>query len=59
MSGATLGKGFNRGLGTIIGGGLGCLAALFAQSIGIERVGNKILIGVFVFIFGKLFIVIL
>jgi len=59
ISGATLGKGFNRGLGTIIGGGLGCLVALFAQSIGIHRVGNSIIIAVSVFIFGKLFIVIL
>ncbi|KAK7378345.1 hypothetical protein VNO80_03784 [Phaseolus coccineus] len=52
-AGATLGKGFNRGLGTIIGGGLGCLVALFAQSIGIHRVGNSIIIGVSVFIFGS------
>ncbi|ESW34408.1 hypothetical protein PHAVU_001G150200 [Phaseolus vulgaris] len=52
-AGATLGKGFNRGLGTIIGGGLGCLVALFAQSIGIHRVGNSIIIAVSVFIFGS------
>ncbi|BAT85430.1 hypothetical protein LR48_Vigan902s000600 [Vigna angularis] len=52
-AGATLGKGFNRGLGTIIGGGLGCLAALFAQSIGIGRVGNSIIIAASVFILGS------
>ncbi|KAF1898323.1 hypothetical protein Lal_00033090 [Lupinus albus] len=42
-AGATLGKGFNRGMGTIVGGGLGWLAAIFAQSIG--GVGNSIIIG--------------
>ncbi|KAL5155055.1 Aluminum-activated malate transporter 14 [Glycine soja] len=52
-AGATIGKGFNRGLGTIIGGGLGCLAAVFAQSIGIGRLGNSIIIGASVFIFGS------
>ncbi|KAK7396365.1 hypothetical protein VNO78_17310 [Psophocarpus tetragonolobus] len=52
-AGATLGKGFNRGLGTIIGGGLGCLAAVFAQSIGIGKVGNSIIVGASVFIFGS------
>ncbi|TKY62460.1 Aluminum-activated malate transporter 14 [Spatholobus suberectus] len=52
-AGATLGKGFNRGLGTIIGGGLGCFAAFFAQSIGIGRVGNSIIIGASVFIIGS------
>ncbi|WVZ06788.1 hypothetical protein V8G54_020134 [Vigna mungo] len=52
-AGATLGKGFNRGLGTIVGGGLGCLAALFAQSIGIGRVGNYIIIAASVFILGS------
>ncbi|XP_020238774.1 aluminum-activated malate transporter 2 [Cajanus cajan] len=52
-AGATLGKGLNRGLGTIIGGGLGSLAAFFAQSIGMGRVGNSIIIGASVFIFGS------
>ncbi|KAL2320918.1 hypothetical protein Fmac_029887 [Flemingia macrophylla] len=41
---ATLGKGLNRGLGTIIGGGLGSSAAVFSQTIGIGRVGNSIII---------------
>ncbi|XP_061341352.1 aluminum-activated malate transporter 14-like [Gastrolobium bilobum] len=50
-AGATLGKGFNRGIGTIFGGGLGCLAAVFARSIG--GVGNSIIIGTSLFIFGS------
>lgn len=54
MSGATLGKGFNRGMGTMLGGGLGCLAAIFAQNIG--GVGNSIIIGTSVFISGKFLI---
>lgn len=53
-TGATLGKGFNRGIGTIVGGGMGCLAAVFARSIG--GVGNSIFIGTSVFIFGKFLI---
>ncbi|KAL2320938.1 hypothetical protein Fmac_029907 [Flemingia macrophylla] len=52
-AGATLGKGLNRGLGTVIGGGLGSLAAVFAQTIGIGRVGNSIIIAASVFIFGS------
>jgi hypothetical protein len=54
MLGATLGKGLNRGIGTIVGGGLGCLAAIFAQTIG--GVGNSIFIGTSVYIFGKCFL---
>ncbi|TXG63630.1 hypothetical protein EZV62_010624 [Acer yangbiense] len=50
FAGATLSKGLNRGIGTILGGGLGCLAAAFAQEIG--GVGNAIVIGACVFIFG-------
>ena len=50
-AGATLGKGFNRGMGTAIGGGLGCIAAVLGQSLG--GVGNSIVIGTSVFIFGK------
>lgn len=49
-AGATLGKGLNRGIGTIIGGGLGCLAASFAQQVG--GTGNSIIVGVSVFVFG-------
>ncbi|GAU23348.1 hypothetical protein TSUD_333950 [Trifolium subterraneum] len=50
-AGATLGKGFNRGIGTIVGGGLGCLAAILAQNIG--GVGNSIFISTSVYIFGS------
>ncbi|KAF7850057.1 hypothetical protein BT93_L5905 [Corymbia citriodora subsp. variegata] len=49
-AGATLSKGLNRGMGTILGGGLGCIAAVLAQEIG--GVGNAIAIGTAVFIFG-------
>ncbi|KAL3725581.1 hypothetical protein ACJRO7_030587 [Eucalyptus globulus] len=49
-AGATLSKGLNRGIGTILGGGLGCIAAVLAQEIG--GVGNPIVIGTAVFIFG-------
>ncbi|XP_044487418.1 aluminum-activated malate transporter 12-like [Mangifera indica] len=50
FAGATLSKGLNRGLGTILGGGLGCLAAAFAHEVG--GVGNAVVVGTFVFIFG-------
>ncbi|KAJ1433057.1 Aluminum-activated malate transporter [Sesbania bispinosa] len=50
-AGATLGKGINRGIGTIVGGALGCIAAALAQSIG--GIGNSIIIGTSVFIFGS------
>ncbi|KAJ7977422.1 Aluminum-activated malate transporter like [Quillaja saponaria] len=49
-AGATLGKGLNRGMGTILGGGLGCSAAAVAQEIG--GVGNAIIVGTLVFMFG-------
>lgn len=49
-AGATLSKGLNRGIGTILGGGLGCLAAVFAEEVG--GVGHAIIIGTSVFIFG-------
>lgn len=52
MLGATLGKGINRGIGTIVGGGIGCLAAILAQNIG--GVGNSIFIATSVYIIGKL-----
>lgn len=48
--GATLGKGLNRGMGTILGGGLGCLVAVSAQLVG--GVGNSVIIGASVSIFG-------
>lgn len=53
ISGATLSKGLNRGIGTILGGGLGCLAAVLAQEVGGNGIGNSIFVGISVFIFGK------
>nr|KJB42067.1 hypothetical protein B456_007G136100 [Gossypium raimondii] len=50
FAGATLSKGINRGIGTVLGGGLGCLAAIFAQAVG--GVGKAIIVGITVFIFG-------
>ncbi|KAI3902079.1 hypothetical protein MKW92_017342 [Papaver armeniacum] len=49
-AGATLGKGLNRGLGTVLGGGLGCLAAILAQKL--NWVGSSIVIGATIFIIG-------
>lgn len=49
--GATLSKGLLRGLGTILGGGLGCLAATLADEFG--KIGYAAVVGVSVFIFGK------
>lgn len=50
-SGATLGKGLNRGMGTILGGGLGCLTATLAEAVGGS--GNSIIVGAAMLIFGK------
>ncbi|XWS46806.1 hypothetical protein CRYUN_Cryun14cG0100000 [Craigia yunnanensis] len=50
FAGATLSKGLNRGIGTVLGGGLGCLAAAFAQAV--VGVGKAIVVGIAVFIFG-------
>ncbi|XP_022727865.1 aluminum-activated malate transporter 8-like [Durio zibethinus] len=50
FAGATLSKGLNRGIGTVLGGGLGCLAASFAQAVG--GVGKAIVVAIAVFIFG-------
>lgn len=41
-------------MGTILGGGLGCIAAVLAQKLGV--VGNSVMIGTSVFIFGKFLI---
>ncbi|XP_057473816.1 aluminum-activated malate transporter 13-like [Actinidia eriantha] len=49
-AGATLGKGLNRGIGTLLGGGLGCLAAILADEIG--GIGNVVVVGTSVFVFG-------
>lgn len=51
MSGATLGKGLNRGIGTLLGGGLGCLVAILADEV--DRVSNAVIVGTSVFLFGK------
>ncbi|CAI9785656.1 unnamed protein product [Fraxinus pennsylvanica] len=51
FAGATLSKGINRGIGTVTGGGLGCLAAILADKIG-GRIGNAIVVASSVFIFG-------
>ncbi|KAJ9171947.1 hypothetical protein P3X46_015243 [Hevea brasiliensis] len=49
-AGATLGKGLNRGMGTILGGGLGCLTATLAQEVG--GIGKSIIVGTSMLIFG-------
>ncbi|KAL8143139.1 hypothetical protein V2J09_016171 [Rumex salicifolius] len=49
-AGATLSKGLNRGAGTILGGGLGCIAAGFAHEIG--GIGNDVVISISVFLLG-------
>ncbi|MED6181170.1 hypothetical protein PIB30_016922 [Stylosanthes scabra] len=50
--GATLGKGINRGLGTTLGGALGCLTAFFAQNIG--GTANSIIIAILIFVSGSI-----
>jgi hypothetical protein len=49
-AGATLGKGLNRGIGTLLGAGLGCLVAILADEV--DRVSNAIIVGASVFLFG-------
>ncbi|KAI5597184.1 hypothetical protein POPTR_002G054300v4 [Populus trichocarpa] len=49
-AGATLGKGFYRGIGTVLGGGLGCIAAILGEQVG--GIGNPFIVGVSLFIFG-------
>ncbi|CAI9107905.1 OLC1v1007387C1 [Oldenlandia corymbosa var. corymbosa] len=49
-AGATLSKGINRAIGTILGGGLGCLAAILGDKF--EGTGNAIIVGTSVFIIG-------
>ncbi|KAI0504328.1 hypothetical protein KFK09_015280 [Dendrobium nobile] len=49
-AGATVTKGLNRLVGTILGGGLGSLVAIIAQEIG--GVGKAVIIGISIFIFG-------
>ncbi|KAI3829619.1 hypothetical protein L1987_03746 [Smallanthus sonchifolius] len=50
FAGATLSKGLLRVFGTILGGGLGCLAAILADDVG--KIGNAAVVGSSVFIFG-------
>ncbi|GJW22116.1 aluminum-activated malate transporter 13-like protein [Tanacetum coccineum] len=50
FAGATLSKGLLRGVGTILGGGLGCVAAILAEDSG--KTGFSIVVGTSVFIFG-------
>ncbi|KAL6210536.1 hypothetical protein ACLB2K_015768 [Fragaria x ananassa] len=52
FAGATLSKGLNRGLGTILGGGLGCSFATLAQEMTGMGKASTIIIGSSVFIFG-------
>ena len=54
ISGATLSKGLYRGAGTVVGGGLGGLAAILGQLAG--GIGNPVVVGISLFIFGKVFI---
>uniref|UniRef100_A0A6N2L2T2 Aluminum-activated malate transporter n=1 Tax=Salix viminalis TaxID=40686 RepID=A0A6N2L2T2_SALVM len=49
-AGATLGKGFNRGIGTVLGGGLGCIAAILGGQVG--GIGKPFIVGVSLFISG-------
>ncbi|XP_039008737.1 aluminum-activated malate transporter 8-like [Hibiscus syriacus] len=49
FTGGMLSKGLNRGIGTVLGGGLGCLGAAFAQAVG--GVSKGIVVGIFVFVF--------
>ncbi|KAK1426697.1 hypothetical protein QVD17_15376 [Tagetes erecta] len=50
FAGATLSKGLLRGLGTILGGGLGCLAGILSDDFG--KIGNALVVGASVFIIG-------
>ncbi|CAN1246906.1 Aluminum-activated malate transporter 13 [Linum grandiflorum] len=46
-AGATVSKGVNRIIGTVLGGGFGCLVATTGQKVG--GIGNSIIVGVSVF----------
>ncbi|GMY16653.1 aluminum-activated malate transporter 13-like [Fagus crenata] len=52
FAGATLSKGLNRAIGTVLGGGLGCLAAGLAEQVG--GIGDIIIVGISVFILAAL-----
>ncbi|KAH6772754.1 hypothetical protein C2S51_011158 [Perilla frutescens var. frutescens] len=49
-AGATLSKGINRGIGTLLGGGLGCLAAVLAAEVG--GIAKPIIIASTLFLYG-------
>ncbi|GJV88074.1 aluminum-activated malate transporter [Tanacetum coccineum] len=52
FAGATLSKGLLRGIGTILGGGLGCLAKFLANDMG--KTGNTVFIGTLIFMIGAM-----
>ncbi|CAN1271095.1 Aluminum-activated malate transporter 13 [Linum perenne] len=47
VTGATVSKGVNRIIGTVLGGGFGCLVATTGQKLG--GIGNSIIVGVSIF----------
>ncbi|KAL8530661.1 hypothetical protein ACS0TY_007627 [Phlomoides rotata] len=49
-AGATLSKGINRGVGTLLGGGTGCIAAILAAQVG--GIAKPLIIATSLFIFG-------
>lgn len=51
LSGATLSKGINRAIGTVLGGGLGCMAAILADNSG--EIGGALVVGISVIVIGK------
>ncbi|KAI3749369.1 hypothetical protein L2E82_19979 [Cichorium intybus] len=52
FAGATLSKGLLRGIGTLLGGGLACLASNLARDLG--KIGYSIFVGGLIFIFGAM-----
>ncbi|XP_059274693.1 aluminum-activated malate transporter 13-like [Lycium ferocissimum] len=50
FAGATLSKGINRAIGTVLGGGLGCLAAILADNSG--KIGGALVVGISVIVIG-------
>ncbi|XP_016496645.1 aluminum-activated malate transporter 13-like [Nicotiana tabacum] len=49
-AGATLSKGINRAIGTVLGGGLGCMAAILADNSG--EIGGALVVGISVIVIG-------
>ncbi|KAL7584656.1 hypothetical protein Lser_V15G41688 [Lactuca serriola] len=52
FAGATLSKGLLRGIGTLLGGGLGCLASTLASDLG--KIEYTIVVGTLIFVFGAM-----